>query len=198
MEGFVKLRNLQLDALASIVGKYPWFGVAQKILCDKMSETGGAQWGEAQYAEAAMYVPLRGRIFSLLRVKSEFSDKDASELLKKYMDTSSEPSEPAEMTGTNKAFRGVGDYFSVEQYDEVRHDGTPWPHHFGVSETQAEPPVVIDLDFEDDFCTETLAEIYADQGYKGRAKDIYSKLILVYPEKSAYFASLIEKLNLEK
>ena len=37
----------------------------------------------------------------------------------------------------------------------------------------------------------------ADQGYYEQAKDIYSKLILAYPEKNAYFAALIEKLNQE-
>ena len=43
--------------------------------------------------------------------------------------------------------------------------------------------------------TETLAAIYAEQGYYEQAKRIYSKLLLVYPEKNAYFAALIEKLN---
>ena len=46
-----------------------------------------------------------------------------------------------------------------------------------------------------DFCTETLAEIYAEQGYYDRARDIYSKLLLAYPEKNTYFAALIEKLD---
>ena len=46
-----------------------------------------------------------------------------------------------------------------------------------------------------DFCTETLAQIYAEQGYNEQAKQIYSKLSLRYPEKSVYFASLIEKLD---
>ena len=47
------------------------------------------------------------------------------------------------------------------------------------------------------FCTETLAWIYAGQGYREEAKKIYSRLMLRYPEKSAYFASLIEKLDEE-
>ena len=46
-----------------------------------------------------------------------------------------------------------------------------------------------------DFCTETLAQIYADQGYPDQAKQIYSRLSLRFPEKSAYFAALIEKLK---
>ena len=56
-------------------------------------------------------------------------------------------------------------------------------------ETSSEP--VEDLGFY----TETLAQIYAEQGYYGQAKNIYSKLILAYPEKSAYFASLIQKID---
>jgi hypothetical protein len=46
-----------------------------------------------------------------------------------------------------------------------------------------------------DYFTETLAQIYADQGYPEQAKQIYSALSLRFPEKSAYFASLIEKLK---
>ena len=48
---------------------------------------------------------------------------------------------------------------------------------------------------EFDLYTETLARIYADQGYYEQAKHIYSKLILAYPEKNAYFAALIENLE---
>ena len=46
-----------------------------------------------------------------------------------------------------------------------------------------------------DIFTETLAQIYAEQGYYEQAKDIYSKLILAYPEKNAYFAALIQKID---
>ena len=40
------------------------------------------------------------------------------------------------------------------------------------------------------FYTETLARIYADQELYDRANEVYEKLILLYPEKSAYFAAL--------
>ena len=45
------------------------------------------------------------------------------------------------------------------------------------------------------FMPTTGNSFYLDQGYKDKAKEIYSKLSLRYPEKSAYFAALIEKID---
>jgi hypothetical protein len=46
-----------------------------------------------------------------------------------------------------------------------------------------------------DLISETLARIYALQGNKEKARRIYEKLSLKYPEKSAYFAALISGLD---
>lgn len=47
----------------------------------------------------------------------------------------------------------------------------------------------------DDVLTETLANIYAQQGNYQKAISIYQKLSLKFPEKSRYFAALIEELK---
>ncbi len=48
-----------------------------------------------------------------------------------------------------------------------------------------------------DLATETLALIMERQGKNEKAIDIYEKLILKYPQKSAYFADCIERLKKE-
>lgn len=47
----------------------------------------------------------------------------------------------------------------------------------------------------EEFVTETLAKIYANQGNTGKAISVYKKLMLKYPEKKTYFAGLIQKLK---
>lgn len=50
---------------------------------------------------------------------------------------------------------------------------------------------------EDEFISETLAELYSRQGNYNKTISIYEKLSLKNPEKNIYFASLIEKIKKE-
>jgi len=43
--------------------------------------------------------------------------------------------------------------------------------------------------------SETLAKLYARQGYRDKAIDMYERLCLAFPDKCAYFAAEIEKLK---
>lgn len=51
------------------------------------------------------------------------------------------------------------------------------------------------LEENDEIVTETLADIYEQQGHYNKAKEAYQKLILKFPEKSTYFASRIQELE---
>lgn len=79
-------------------------------------------------------------------------------------------------------FMEVGDYKVVAQEDTP--DNLDW-------QTESAPSN------EEEFVSEQLAEIYAQQGLFDQAKETYRKLSLLYPKKSIYFAELIEKLDKE-
>ena len=169
----VDFKSISLEELSALVNRYPWFAAARKELCVR---TG-------QYADAALYVFDRGILAEEAR-KGAPSGKEASEYLR---ERSQAPME-------QKVVVVGGDYFTQEAYDSVRAaqadpSAAPQDDRREVKDDRSKK------ELEDVFITEPLAEIYATQGYLEQAKEIYSKLILRYPEKSAYFATLIEKLN---
>ncbi|MFI3328784.1 MAG: hypothetical protein SNH79_04275 [Rikenellaceae bacterium] len=51
---------------------------------------------------------------------------------------------------------------------------------------------------EDGLVNEELAKIYLDQNHYDQAKEIYNKLFLLYSEKSVYFASQVDAIELLK
>ncbi len=193
--GYIDLKKLNLDELIGVVNLYPWFGGARVELCERMSHMGGELWGVAQYADAAMYVGAREKLAAMVRSSenTNWSDSDVEQILKSYI---SEPQPVAEDAAPEQRRVHVvgGDFFTQADYDQVRRvDDNVFSRYAAKAKQEKsyedEPAVEFDL------YTETLAQIYAEQGYYEQAKAIYSKLILAYPEKSAYFAALIQKLN---
>ena len=193
---YIDIKKLTIDELVGVVNLYPWFGGARKELCSRMSAMGGDDWGMTQYADAAMYIGSRSKLSDMMRSskKVDWADADVESLLKSYI------SDEKTQTSTEPAYsRKVhvvgGDYFSIEDYEQVRRsDDNVFSKY--AAKAREDAPIYNGISaVEFDLYTETLAQIYAEQGYYEQAKHIYSKLILAYPEKNAYFAALIQKLE---
>jgi len=89
-----------------------------------------------------------------------------------------------------------GDYFSQSQYDNVRRgEDNIFTRFASKGRPEEDPEGGAGSEIADRFATETLAKIFAEQGRPEEARRIYSRLVLDIPEKSAYFASLIDELN---
>ena len=79
----------------------------------------------------------------------------------------------------------ISRFLKLDDYRIVAEDG----------EVESEVKTEADFDEDDDLVSEELAEIYAKQGLNSEAIEIYRKLSLLNPKKSAYFATQIEKLR---
>ena len=185
----IDIHRLNLDELNGIVGIYPWYAAARKELCVRLKQMDALS--EAEIAQAGLYMGTRRILFDLVRNKVEIIDDNPPVL--RSEEPAAEP-EPAPEPVERRIFVVGGDYFSQSQYNGVKQ---PEDNIFSsfATKARAEGYVEQETGTMDDFCTETLAQVYLEQGYLSEAKSIYSKLILRYPEKSAYFAALIEKIN---
>ena len=179
-----------MDELMGIVNLYPWFGGARKELCVRLAGMGKDSLSEEQFAAAAMYLPSRRMIADIVRRagKVAITDNDVENTIKSYM------VQKTEQTPGRRVYAGAGDYFSQEEYDRVRQEGDNIFSRTTFRQPRQDKEYVHSAP-EFDLYTETLAQIYAEQGYYQQARDIYAKLILAYPEKNAYFAALIEKMD---
>ena len=186
----IDIHALTLEELSGVISLYPWYGGARMELCHRMAALGALS--ETQIAETALHLVHRSQLADLVDTgrQADCSDKDARRLMQAFM-----PEEPTPVQ-TAKVYVVGGDYFSQDQYAGARSEGDGIFSKFAAKAreegfTEAEPQE----ESSAAFCTETLAGIYLEQGYVEEAKDIYSRLSLRYPEKSVYFAALIEKID---
>lgn len=199
MGGYINLKKLNLDELVGVVNLYPWFGGARKELCARMSKLGEGLT-DMQFADAAMYVVSREKISALKKASTDgvWTDVDVEKLLKSYISETAAPvvePEAQDAPAERKVYVVGGDFFSPSEYDKVRKSEDNVFSRYAAKAKSNVAPSPVMSDKEISFYTETLAQIYAEQGYYEQSKTIYSKLILAYPEKSAYFAALIQKIE---
>ncbi len=189
MEGYIDIKKLTLDELMSIINLYPWFGGARVELCSRMA----GEISEEQFAAAAMYLPSRKKLADIRRRASgkTLTDAAVEDIIKSYVLAKEQPKVEQPK---RRVYAGAGDYFSQEEYDQARHEeDNVFSRHAAKVRKEKGEQAHVEPSFE--LFTETLAQIYVEQGYYQHAREIYSKLILAYPEKNAYFAALIQKLD---
>lgn len=190
----IDIHDITLEELSGVISLYPWYGGARMELCRRMAEAGVLS-GRA-VAETALHLCDRTRVTSLLRTGHavDYTDRGTRQMVEAFLPDAS-PEKPA----TRVVVVG-GDYFSQDQYEGIRKEGDGVFSRFAVrTDGEGDAPVPADVPDtapnDEDFCTETLAGIYLEQGYTQEAVDIYSRLSLRYPEKSIYFATLIDEIN---
>ena len=190
MVNVTDIHNLTLEELSSVVSVYPWYAGARMELCRRMAEAGALS--DSQIAETALHLCERKAVTPLVRRgrETDLSDKDARRIVERFI-----PEPTPDMPAPRVVVVG-GDYFSQDQYEDARKESDNIFSQFAAKAREegfVEEPV--EPENEEPICTETLAGLYLEQGYPQKAIDIYSQLILRYPEKSVYFAALIDEIN---
>ena len=186
MVNVIDIHKLTIEELAGVVSLYPWYGAARMELCSRMSALGALS--ETQIAETALHIGSRSILSGIVNEKKDVdcTDENLRKLVEAYVPTESGKEKQIIVAG--------GDYFTQKQYDSVRESSDSIFSRFA-REARAEGYVEPENGALEDFCTEALAKIYLEQGYPDEAVSIYSKLSLRYPEKSVYFAALIDEIN---
>ena len=186
----IDIHKLTLEELSGVIALYPWYGGARMEFCRRMSGVGALS--ESQIAETALHLGERRVLATLLRAGRtvDCTDKDARRILDAFIPGEAPQAQP-------RVYVVGGDYFSQDQYESARSESDGIFSRFAAKareEGYTDEPQSSAAE-EDGFCTETLARIYLEQGYPQEAIEIYSRLSLRYPEKSVYFAALIDEIN---
>lgn len=188
MVDVIDIHSLTLEELSGVVDIYPWFGAARALLCKRMHDMGAMS--DSMLAQTALHIVDRRILYKMMHSASTIPAVDYK------LARAQAEKEKEERTTRKQVYVAGGDYFSQSQYNEVKKGSDNIFSSFA-SKAREEGGKELESSMSEEFCTETLAEIYLEQGYISEAKKIYSKLSLRYPEKSVYFASLIEKLDWE-
>ena len=175
MVGVMNLHKLSLEELHGVVEFYPWFSAARVELCRRLGKDMSLQ----ELAANAIYVGDRSLLWPIAR--GAFSAPS--------------PEPVREEPQRSRAMAAAGDYFSQAQYDGISQETFRLQREPSQSAAVSSAQDTAGADYADLFPTETLAQILVEQGRTEEARRIYSRLALDIPEKSAYFATLIEKLK---
>lgn len=183
-----------LSSIEQLISIYPWYQGARVELILKLAEI-SKETAREKLRESFSFVPFPEWIATKIEgVENTKKRTENDEVIQ------------SQIQQAKKIFVVGGDYFSREELESVNNE----------NEAKADSPAIpveaarslereraVKRDGANSgvdpliFYTETLAQIYTQQECWREALDVYSKLILLYPEKSVYFASLVNDIKLK-
>lgn len=188
--------------LESLVKESPWYSYARQILLEKLYRIDKEAFTQ-KLKECAVFLASRSTLYrNINNPDRNFSEEETIVLDASDKSENVTADEKVEQAPKRKVIVAGGDFFSKEDLKSIapEDDMELKLRNSPFVKKQADKSTVIDsegkVNFDDlAFCTETLGHIYAQQGYNEQAIEVFSKLILLYPQKSAYFAALVNEMK---
>ena len=213
--------SLDVMEMEALLKQCPWFSYLRQTMMEKLYQIDKEAFLD-KLSASAVFLSSRKTLYD--RIHSPIQDdilEDMPEDFTLEEEVQTEAAEPTIDLETVHKPRVVvvgGDFFtkedlrtiSPEEDMELKLRTSPYyrPANEEVEKKQEESAAIPaakkssmmtedgKVNFDDlAFCTETLGHIYAQQGFYDKAIEVFSKLILLYPQKSAYFAALVNDLK---
>lgn len=206
--GKLSIEECTLTEIKKLCADYPWLSTARLLLVHKLKAVQDPSWTTA-YEQAQLFFPATNWLNLLLESDTQ---KPVSPI------TPPGAKNPPQETLAFEPFHTI-DYFAsqgiqykpeelpTDKFGQQLKSFTEWIKamkrlplsEMGKSIDPTEEKKVEQLAGnslqQNEVLTEAMAAIWIKQGNIAKAKEIYSKLSLLEPSKSAYFASRIDELN---
>ncbi len=214
---YSSLKSLDVMEMEALLKQSPWFSYLREILLERLYRLDREAFDE-QLIKTAVFLSSRKTLYERINAP-QAEDEVVQEEPVAAVSTPlvQEAAMEVEVVHKPRVVVVGGDFFSKEDLKSISpEDDMELKLRNSPFYRSAEEPVAEEqpkeksgrqrrsslmtedgkVNFDDlAFCTETLGHIYAQQGFTDKAIEVFSKLILLYPQKSAYFAALIQDLK---